>query len=897
MNKKFKFIGFIGILMAAFLGVIDSTIVNIALPSITDYFKVNLNDTSWISTIYALALAVFMITASKLADQFGRKKLMIIGLLIFGVSSALCTFSSSLLFLIVMRFIQGVGGAIITPVVLPMGIEIFGKDKMQVVVGASGAIVGLAAASGPPIGGILIKYVNWQSVFFVNVPLAIAALVIVILFVEESYDNTVSKSIDWIGMILITVSLFSLTFSLLKGRDYGWNSVTILTLLITFIVSLIIFIAVELKVSAPMIELNLFKEITFTASNICYMITGFAIMCPLLIFNYYLQNVLEYDTLKAAFIMISVSLASMLATPTGSLLSKKVGARVVNFIGILIIGIGIFRLSYLSVDMTKGEMILDLVICGIGLGFSVQALSSSVKFIPKEKSGMGSGIINAARQIGSCIGIALLVSMLNGNVATAKNEIKNSVVSYIYNNHKIIKPVRNELIKDVYNTFKNNDNNSNNKNSISQSSIEKSVENIIKSNKDSFSTNATFYNNPTLKKLYDGAGSLNNGVSKEAAYEVALNNGINNFDKGINEIYNGSSSLNSGLGTFNEGMSSMEIGSQKLVDGSQSIIALINGIETLDNGAQKFVDQFSPSNDANNPTVSDGVINVSDGAEKVSEGVNSYVSAVNNTLYTIIKSNPQAINVYKNNLNKLKDELNNVQDSKVKLQYTQQINMLSNMIDIYTVAAECSSESDFENKLKSNKNNIVYSGMSLEVGADKLKNGASMVATQFKEGGKFKNAAVQLERGINKLSVGSKGLLKLQEGISTINNSIGKLSIGSAKLYDGSTKLKDGIYSAKSGNNKLIDGSNKLVNASNKIKDGTQNLVTSIGMAGQKEAIQSVIDKVKSEKNNKLSDAFNKTFFIASIVVMLSSVLGLFTDKKVRIKEEELHKEKTLINS
>ncbi|MCD2349077.1 MFS transporter [Clostridium guangxiense] len=224
MNKKTGYIGFIGILIAAFLGVIDSTIVNIALPSITDYFKVSLNDTSWISTIYALALAVFMITASKLADQFGRKKLMVIGLLIFGISSVLCGFSNSLLFLIVMRFIQGIGGAIITPIVLPMGIEIFGKEKMQIVVGASGAVVGLAAASGPPVGGILIKYANWQSVFFVNVPLTVIALILIMVFAEESYDNTVSKNIDWVGMIMITVSLFCLTFALLKDQLVIVNS-------------------------------------------------------------------------------------------------------------------------------------------------------------------------------------------------------------------------------------------------------------------------------------------------------------------------------------------------------------------------------------------------------------------------------------------------------------------------------------------------------------------------------------------------------------------------------------------------------------------------------------------------------------------------------------------------
>ncbi|MCR3758861.1 DHA2 family efflux MFS transporter permease subunit [Clostridium felsineum] len=890
MNKKTKYIGFIGILIAAFLGVIDSTIVNIALPSITDYFKVSLNDTSWISTIYALALAVFMITASKLADQFGRKKLMIIGLLIFGVSSALCGFSNSLLFLIVMRFIQGIGGAIITPIVLPMGIEIFGKEKMQVVVGAAGAIVGFAAASGPPIGGILIKYVNWEAVFFVNVPLAIIALIIVLLFAEESYDNTVSKSIDWIGMIMITISLFSLTFALLKGRDYGWTSTTIIALLIAFTASLVIFIAAELKISNPMVELKLFKEFTFTASNICYMITGFAIMCPLLIFNYYLQNVLEYDTLKAAFIMISVSLTSMFATPMGSILSKKIGTRIVNFVGIFVMGIGILRLSYLRADTTIGIMVVNLIICGIGLGFSVQALSSSVKYIPKEKSGMGSGIINAARQIGSCIGIAILVSILNGNVSTAKDNIREDAISYINNRNELIKPVRAELIKIVNDKFKNSDNNTSDKKGMSQSAVEKSIKKVMMDNKNEFSKNAVFHNNNTLEKLYNGTSALRDGTNKVIAGEVGLNNGIKSLNSGLVTIYNGSNSLNSGLSQINNGVNQLKNGSQKLADGSQGITALINGIDTLNTGAQNFSNQFSPSNDKSNPTLYDRVTELNDGTQKVSNGVNSYVNTVDSTLYMMIKSNPEAsrtLEEYKSELNIMKNNINNVADENSKNQYVQQAKMLSNMVSIYASATTSSNEGEFESKLKEDKNNIVYSGEALKAGTSSLKDGTSKFTAQFQDGGAVKNGVSNLTQGIYKLSTSSDKLVKLQEGIGSMNTAISNFSGGVNKIYDGSTKLKDGVLNAKNGSDKLVDGSNKLINSSYKIKDGTETVVTSIGMAGQKEEIQNVINKINDEKNDKLSEAFSKTFLIAAIVIMLTSILGLFTDKKVEDKEYE----------
>nr|WP_231017735.1 MDR family MFS transporter [Clostridium guangxiense] len=643
-----------------------------------------------------------------------------------------------------------------------------------------------------------------------------------------------------------------------------------------FAVSLIVFVIVELKISAPMVEFSLFKEPTFTASNICYLITGFGIMCPLLIFNYYIQNVLEYDTLKAAFIMMSVSLTTMFATPIGSILSKKIGTRIVNFLGILILGIATFKLSYVNADMTKGTMILDLIICGIGLGFSVQALSSSVKFIPKEKSGMGSGIINAARQIGSCIGIAILVSILNSNVSTAKDNIKNNVISYISNKNEIIKPVRTELIKVVSDNFKNTDSN---RNTISQSSIEKSVEDIIKNNKSLFSKNASFYNNDTLKKLYDGTSIIRDGASKAANGQSSLNSGMKNLDNGLDGIYNGSVSLNYGLGTFNDGISKLAAGSQKLADGSQGITALINGITSLDSGSQKLIGQFSSSGDTSKPSLYDGITSVSDGTQKVSSGVNNYVAAVNSTLYMLVKNNADAAKVldeYRTNLSKLEND---------KSQDIQQIKMLSNMVSIYTAAISSANESEFESKLAASQN-VVSSGQTLKAGADNLQNGASKVEAQFKDRGAFKSGVAQLAAGAHKLSSAAASFTKLQEGIGTINTSISKLSNGSSKLYDGSSNLKNGMYKAKVGNDKLEDGSSKLVDASYKIKDGTETVVTSIGMAGQKGAIQSVMNKVKSEKNDKLSTAFSKTFLISSIIVMISSIFGLFTDKNVKIEDK-----------
>lgn len=449
MDKTKRILGFTALMIATFLGTLDSTIVNIAIPTITSYFKSSLDDTSWISTIYVLSLSVFMITASKIADQFGRKKLLIIGLSIFGLSSFLCAMANSLLFLIIIRFVQGIGAAIITPIGLPMGLEILGKEKRQFVVAVAGAIISVAAASGPPLGGALVQYWGWQSIFYVNVPLCLIAIVLTGFFVRESYDTTSSKSIDWLGMLLLTVSLFLLTFALLKGGTFGWSSILIISMFIGSAVALGFFVFAECKTQNPMIELHLFKESTFTASCICYMMVGFGITSTMLIFNYFLENFLGYLALQAAMIIIFISITSAVSVPTGSVLAKRFGTRPINLLGVLLMGIGVFMLSRMNISTTKIEMIIALVVFGIGLGFAGQAIASAIKFIPQEKSGIASGIINAFRQVGTCIGVAVLVSLLTANVTKAISDIKVDAIAEINKESTITEPMKSKLIGKV----------------------------------------------------------------------------------------------------------------------------------------------------------------------------------------------------------------------------------------------------------------------------------------------------------------------------------------------------------------------------------------------------------------------------------------------------------------
>ncbi|BCZ45639.1 hypothetical protein psyc5s11_17060 [Clostridium gelidum] len=455
MKKSKVILGFTALIIGCFLGVLDSTIVNIALPDIAIYLSKSINDVSWVTTAYLLSFSVFLIIGSKIADQFGRKKILIIGLFIFGLSSLLCGLGNSFGFLIIMRFFQGIGASIITPVVLPLGLEIFGKEKRGFVIAVSGGITALAAAVGPPLGGIILQYLNWKYIFYVNVPISIIAIVFAVIALNESYDTTVSKKVDAAGAILLMISIFCLVFPLLKGNDYGWQSKIIVSLFCICILSISVFLFVEVKTKEPMLPLNLFKESTFTASCILYMLAGFATASPLLLLNFYLEQIFSYSPLKSGSILMTLSITSVLGIPLGGVLAKKIGSRFVNFSGILIVGVGTVLLSQININTSITSMRIALVIMGIGFGFSVQSIASSIKYLPVEKSGMASGIINAGRQIGMCVGIAVLVSILNSNVTNATNNIKQDVATQINSQANLDPVIKEKMLSNINNSNHN----------------------------------------------------------------------------------------------------------------------------------------------------------------------------------------------------------------------------------------------------------------------------------------------------------------------------------------------------------------------------------------------------------------------------------------------------------
>lgn len=453
MKEKTKItIGFIAIVLASFLAQLDTTIVNIALPKIGQYMKASINTTSWITSIYALVLAILLITASKLADQFGRKKFFLGGLIIFAVSSIACSISNSIGALITFRAVQGIGAAILIPIVIPMAVELVGSKKNAMISAAFGASGGFAAAVGGPLGGFITEYFSWRWIFLINVPLCLVVGVITVLCIKESYDEKTSKQIDFKGISVLSVGLFLLVFALIKTTDYGITSPKIIAMYTVSVILLGFFIYIEKKAKAPMLELALFSERNFRNSTICIMFLGIALAPSIFLMNYFMNDVLGFTSIKTGITLCTLSIVSIIFSIITPMFYKKVGYRIFNIISMVAFIGGNYLLSKLTFDISQAQIIRILMVLGLAMGCGAPALiGGSLRFVKDEKAGIASGVVNMSRQIGVLLGIAIFVSILNNKMSVNFDLGKKDFVSSIQTSSVLDNNVKTNMIKSVNN--------------------------------------------------------------------------------------------------------------------------------------------------------------------------------------------------------------------------------------------------------------------------------------------------------------------------------------------------------------------------------------------------------------------------------------------------------------
>ncbi len=395
---------------ALFMMMLDNTVVNVALPTIQQKFNATTAALEWIVNGYTLALAVLMVTMGKLGDIFGRKRLFLIGLTAFTLASFACGIAPNLGSLIFFRVLQGIGGSIMMPGTLSIITATFtGKERAQAI-GIWAGISGLALAAGPIVGGLLVEYANWQSIFFINVPIGIVALIVGLRVVRESSDPTAARSVDYLGVLTLTPAIFALTLALIEGQGWGWVSGRILGLFATAILFLLAFVVAENRQANPMVQFGIFRSRAFLAANVITFVLTFGMFGTIFFLTLYMQNVLGYSAIQSGLRTLPMTALIIVCAPLSGRLVGRIGGRPIVFSGLSLVGLGLFIDSRrLTAHSAYTVLLPSFILIGIGIGFAMSPLSTiAMGAVERTKAGVASGVLGMVRQLGGVFGIALL---------------------------------------------------------------------------------------------------------------------------------------------------------------------------------------------------------------------------------------------------------------------------------------------------------------------------------------------------------------------------------------------------------------------------------------------------------------------------------------------------------
>jgi EmrB/QacA subfamily drug resistance transporter len=397
---------------ALFMIMLDNTVVNVALPSIQKDLKTTPENLEWTINAYFLSFAALILLGGKLGDRFGRKRIFMVGLALFTLFSALCALAGSDTQLIVFRCLQGTGAALMNPLSLSILVHAFPRKQIPMAIGVWAGISGLGIAIGPVVGGLLVENYGWASVFWVNVPIGFIAVGVCLWAVLESRDPGATR-LDIVGTVLVTASLLALTFGLIKTNEYSWTSPFIVSLLGGAVVLLAVWIAWELRVSEPMVPLSFFKIRQFTAANSVALLVGVALFGSLYFVTLYFQNIKGYSALEAGVRSMPMTLMIMFVAPIAGRLNGKTGPRPLMTVGMLLASAGMAGLAQLTASSSYNAIWPFFVMLGAGIALTMPALSgAAMSAVDPTKSGIASGVLNSARQIGGAVGIAVMGSVV-----------------------------------------------------------------------------------------------------------------------------------------------------------------------------------------------------------------------------------------------------------------------------------------------------------------------------------------------------------------------------------------------------------------------------------------------------------------------------------------------------
>ncbi len=407
-----------------FMVLLDMTIVNVALPTIQADLNASLSDLQWVVDAYTLPFAALLLTAGTLGDRYGRKRVFLTGLIGFTLGSALCGFAPNLGLLIVGRVLQGAGGAALSPGSLSLLAAAFPDNRERTqAIGIWAGVSGLALAAGPLIGGLLIQVSSWPAIFFVNLPIGVVAFFSGWRILAES-RNPKARRVDVPGQVLVIAGLGALTYALIEGESQGWTSPLILSLFAGAAVLLVAFLVVEARAREPLLPLQLFKSVTFSAANTAAVLLGFALLGTVFFISQFFQSVQGYSALGSGLRTLPATVGTFLAAPIAGQLAARFSPRVPITLGGMLAGAALLLITQVDPTTNYASLWWKLSMFGVGIGLMISPLTAAVlSATPSNRAGLGSSMVNTSRQIGSVFGIALLGALVehqfSGNLVTS----------------------------------------------------------------------------------------------------------------------------------------------------------------------------------------------------------------------------------------------------------------------------------------------------------------------------------------------------------------------------------------------------------------------------------------------------------------------------------------------
>ncbi|MGW3205299.1 MFS transporter [Streptomyces sp. NPDC001135] len=403
----------VGVMMVA----LDGTIVAIANPSIQDDLHATFADVQWITNGYFLALAVCLITAGKLGDRFGHRQTFLIGVTGFAAASGAIGLSHSIAAVVTFRVFQGLFGALLMPAALGLLRATFPAGQLNMAIGIWGMVIGASTAGGPILGGVLVEHVNWQSVFFINVPVGALALLLGLLILLDHRARNAPRSFDILGIALLSGAMFCLVWALIKAPTWGWGDGRTWVFVIASVALFAAFSVWETRVAEPLVPLGLFRSIPLSAGVVLMVLMAVAFMGGLFFVTFYLQNVHGMSPINAGLHLLPLTGMMIVGSPLAGAAISKLGPRVPLAGGMAATAVAMYGMSTLGAGTGSGVMSVWFALLGLGLApVMVGATEVIVGNAPMELSGVAGGLQQAAMQIGGSLGTAVLGAVMASKV-------------------------------------------------------------------------------------------------------------------------------------------------------------------------------------------------------------------------------------------------------------------------------------------------------------------------------------------------------------------------------------------------------------------------------------------------------------------------------------------------